>query len=99
MVGVFVCGVGGCGAFPRNLRRTFSEPSPGAELPPCWQVWHDQKLSYVGAHWHRGFSSPLLLHVARALQRSLPFVAPHDNLPRTTPVQYQNNALAQYNCP
>jgi len=22
----------------------------------------------------------------------LPFVAPRDNLPRTTPVQYQNNA-------
>jgi len=37
-------------------------------------IWHDLKTTYMGAYWHRGFTSPVLLRVARALQDRFAFI-------------------------
>ena len=39
-------------------------------------MWHNVKPTFVGAYWDKGFSSPLLLHVASALMGTLPFLTP-----------------------
>jgi len=58
-------------------------------------IWHNVKPTFVGAYWDKGFSSPLLLHVASALMAAFPFLS-------TTHLEYfwayaYNNQVEQDN--
>eukprot|EP00656_Telonema_subtile_P005737 TRINITY_DN12622_c0_g1_i1.p1 TRINITY_DN12622_c0_g1~~TRINITY_DN12622_c0_g1_i1.p1 ORF type:complete len:653 (+),score=106.55 TRINITY_DN12622_c0_g1_i1:198-2156(+) len=56
-------------------------------------IFHHSKQSYVGSYWQDGFNHPLVLHVARALQRTFSFIKPH-HLSQAWAYAYSNLANA-----
>eukprot|EP00658_Telonema_sp_P-2_P033064 TRINITY_DN24345_c0_g1_i3.p1 TRINITY_DN24345_c0_g1~~TRINITY_DN24345_c0_g1_i3.p1 ORF type:complete len:705 (+),score=91.90 TRINITY_DN24345_c0_g1_i3:77-2191(+) len=58
-------------------------------------IWHHPKLSYVGSYWPNGFSHPLVLHIANALQESFEFIRPH-RLTMAWAYAYANQVSSQW---